>query len=80
MWNAISGGTGDFNSDSVKAYNKLLVEKGGMPFTETYYSSSNANSEKFIEVVAFMSNSVVCLEPYKTSEFAVRAAYRFAVE
>ena len=80
MWNAISGGTGDFNSDSVKAYNKLLVEKGGMPFTETYYSSSNENSEKFIEVVAFMSNSVVCLEPYKTSEFAVRAAYRFAVE
>ena len=80
MWNTISGGTHNFQSDSVKAYNKLLVEKGGMPFTETYYMSSNETSKEMMEVVAFMSDSVVCLEPYKTSEFSVRAAYRFPVE
>ena len=80
MWNTISGGTHNFQSDSVKAFNKLIVEKGGDAFCEDYYSSSNENSTDTIDVVAFMSDSVVCLEPYKTSKFSVRAAYRFIVE
>ena len=80
MWNTISGGTHNFQSDSVKAFNKLIVEKGGDAFCEDYYSSSNENSTDTIDVVAFMSDSVVCLEPYKTSKFSVRAAYRFVVE
>ena len=81
IWTLISGGTHKFDSDSVKAYNKLLVEKGGMPFNETYYMSSNENSTDMMEVVAFMEDSIVCLEPYKTStNFTVRAAYRFQVE
>jgi hypothetical protein len=81
IWTLISGGTHKFDSDSVKAYNKLLVEKGGMPFNETYYMSSNENSTDMMEIVAFMEDSIVCLEPYKTStNFTVRAAYRFQVE
>ena len=37
MWDAISGGTHRFDSESVAAYNKLLEENGGEPFNETYY-------------------------------------------
>ena len=76
MWDAVSGGTHNFDSDTMKAYNKLLTDNGGEPFQETYYWSSNETSEDMIELIAFMSNSVVCLEPYKTSKYNVRATYR----
>ena len=76
MWDAISGGTHDFYSSSVMAYNKLLTDNGGMPFVETYYWSSNETSDDMIELIAFMNDSVVCLEPYKTKPYTVRAAYR----
>ena len=76
MWDAVSGGTHDFDCDTMKAYNKLLTDNGGEPFQETYYWSSNETSEDMIELIAFMADSVVCLEPYKTSRYSVRAAYR----
>jgi hypothetical protein len=58
IWTLISGGTHKFDCDSVKAYNKLLVEKGGMPFNETYYMSSNENSTDMMEIVAFIVSLV----------------------
>ena len=76
MWDAVSGGTHDFDSETMAYYNKLLTDNGGEPFQETYYWSSNETSEDMIELIAFMANSVVCLEPYKTSSYNVRAAYR----
>ena len=76
LWDAVSGGTHDFDSDTMAAFNKLLVDNGGEPFQETYYWSSNETSEDMIELIAFMSDSVVCLEPYKTSKYNVRATYR----
>jgi hypothetical protein len=80
MWDAISGGTHDFYSSSVIAYNKLLTDNGGMPFEETYYWSSNETSDDRIELIAFMQDSVICLEPLKSSKFTVRAAYRILLE
>ncbi len=76
MWDAISAGTHNFDSESVKAYNKLLTDNGGMPFVETYYWSSNETADNLVEIVAFMADSVVCLMPYKTDTYTVRAAYR----
>lgn len=80
MWDAISGGTHDFYSSSVMAYNKLLTDNGGMPFVETYYWSSNETSDDMIELIAFMKDSIVCLESLKSSTFTVRAAYRILLE
>jgi hypothetical protein len=76
MWDAISEGTHDFNNASVEAYNKLLADNGGMPFVETYYWSSNETSDDMVELIAFMNDSVVCLEPYKNKPYTVRAATR----
>ena len=76
MWDAISNGTHRFENDSVAAYNKLLTDNGGMPFVETYYWSSNETSDDMIELIAFMSDSVVCLEPMKTYIYTVRAVTR----
>ena len=80
MWDAVSGGTLKFDSPSVAHYNKLLSENGGEPFVETYYWSSNETSDDLIEVIAFMDDSVVCLDPAKDSVYTARAAYRFQVE
>ena len=76
MWDAVSGGTHKFECETMDAYNKLLKDNGGEPFNETYYWSSNETSDDMIELVAFMEDSVVCLEPYKTYNYNVRAAYR----
>ena len=76
MWDAVSGGTHNFDSETMKSYNTLLTSNGGEAFQETYYWSSNETSEDMIELIAFMSDSVVCLEPYKTSNYNVRAVYR----
>ena len=76
MWDAVSGGTHSFDCSTMKSYNNLLSSNGGEPFIETYYWSSNETSEDMIELVAFMEDSVVCLEPYKTYRYNVRAAYR----
>ena len=80
MWDAVSGGTHSFDCETMAAYNKLLKDNGGEPFIETYYWSSNETSEDMIELVAFMSNSVVCLEPYKTYNYNVRATYRVRLD
>ena len=80
MWDAVSGGTHSFDCSTMKSYNNLLSSNGGKPFIETYYWSSNETSEDMIELVAFMSNSVVCLEPYKTYNYNVRAAYRVRLD
>jgi hypothetical protein len=80
MWDAISDGTHDFDNASVAAYNKLLTDNGGMPFFETYYWSSNETDYDMIEVIAFMSDSVVCLAPYKSNTLTVRATYRIQVD
>ena len=80
MWEAISNGSYDFNDPKVAEFNKLLTDNGGEPFVETYYWSSNETSEDLIEVVAFMNDSVVCLDPAKDKNYTVRAAYRFQVE
>ena len=76
MWDAVSGGTHNFDSETMKSYNNLLTSNGGEAFQETYYWSSNETSDDMIELIAFMADSVVCLEPYKTSKYNVRAAYR----
>jgi hypothetical protein len=80
MWDAISGGTHNFDSASVMVYNKLLTDNGGMPFEETYYWSSNETAGDSIKLIAFMYDSIVCLEPLKSSKFTVRAAYRILLE
>ncbi len=76
MWDAISEGTHNFDNASVAAYNKLLTDNGGMPFVETYYWSSNETAEDLVELIAFMNDSVVCLDPQKTYTYTVRAATR----
>ena len=76
MWDAVSGGTHNFDSETMKSYNNLLTSNGGETFQETYYWSSNETSDDMIELIAFMADSVVCLEPYKTSKYNVRATYR----
>lgn len=76
IWDAISEGTHNFDNASVAAYNKLLTDNGGMPFVETYYWSSNETAEDLVELIAFMNDSVVCLNPQKTYIYTVRAATR----
>ncbi len=76
MWDAISEGTHNFDNESVAAYNKLLTDNGGMPFVETYYWSSNETADDLVELIAFMNDSVVCLDPQKTYTYTVRAATR----
>ena len=76
MWDAISEGTHNFDNASVAAYNKLLTDNGGMPFVETYYWSSNETAEDLVELIAFMNDSVVCLDPQKSYNYTVRAATR----
>ena len=76
MWDAISEGTHNFDNASVATYNKLLTDNGGMPFVETYYWSSNETAEDLVELIAFMNDSVVCLNPQKTYTYTVRAATR----
>ncbi len=80
MWEAITEGARDFNAPSVAKYNKLLTDNGGEPFVETYYWSSNETSDDLIEVIAFMDDSVVCLDPAKDNVYTARAVYRFQVE
>ena len=76
LWDAASGGTHNFESEAMKAFNKTITDNGGTAISEDYYMSSNETSTDIIEVVAFMTDSVVCLDPQKTQKFSVRAAYR----
>lgn len=80
MWEAITGGERDFDAESVAEWNKIITDNGGEPFVETYYWSSNETSDDLVEVIAFMDDSVVCLDPTKDSVYTARAAYRFKVE
>lgn len=80
MWEMLTNGERDFKASSVAKYNEFIVENGGEPFCETYYWSSNETSEDLVEVVAFMNDSVVCLDPKKDNVYTARAAYRFKVE
>lgn len=80
LWEMLTEGARDFNAPSVAKYNALIVENGGEPFVETFYWSSNETSEDLIEVIAFMNDSVVCLDPKKDNTYTARAAYRFKVE
>lgn len=80
MWEAITNGERDFDAPSVAEWNKIITDNGGEPFCQTYYWSSNETSENMIEVIAFMDDSVVCLEPTKDSTYSTRAVYRFQVE
>ena len=80
MWEMITDGARDFGSPKVAEINKLLTDNGGEPFVETYYWSSNETSEDMIEVIAFMDDSVVCLDPKKDKVYTARAAYRFKVD
>ena len=79
MWEAVSGGTLKFDSPSVAHYNKLLSDNGGEPFVETYYWSSTGLDKTSAIAVAFMEDSVICLESTRDKAFSVRAAYRFAI-
>ena len=80
MWEAITEGARDFDAPAVAKWNKIITDNGGEPFVETYYWSSNETSEDLIEVIAFMDDSVVCLDPAKDKVYTARAAYRFQVE
>ena len=80
MWEMLTNGERDFKASSVAKYNEFIVENGGEPFCETYYWSSNETSEDLVEVVAFMNDSVVCLDPKKDNVYTARATYRFKVE
>ena len=80
MWEMLTEGQRDFDAPSVAQYNAFIVENGGEPFCETYYWSSNETSDDMVEVIAFMDDSVVCLEPTKDKVYTARAAYRFKVE
>ena len=80
LWETLTNGERDFKAASVNEFNKLLKENGGEPFVETYYWTSNETSMDLIEVIAFMNDSVVCLDPKKDSVYTVRAAYRFKLE
>ena len=80
MWDMLTEGQRDFDAPSVAKYNAFIVENGGEPFCQTYYWSSNETSEDLVEVIAFMDDSVVCLDPKKDNEYTARAAYRFKVE
>ena len=80
LWEMLTNGERDFKASSVAKYNEFIVENGGEPFCETYYWSSNETSEDLVEVVAFMNDSVVCLDPKKDNVYTARAAYRFKVE
>ena len=73
MWNAVSNGTHVFDEEFIKLYNDKLDD----PISMDYYWSSNETSEDMAEVVAFIDQSVVCLNPVKTSCFNVRAIYKF---
>ena len=76
LWDAASGGTHKFDCDTMKAFNKIITDNGGSPIQEDYYWSSNETSYDMIELIAFMDNSVVCLEPYKTKRYQTRAVTR----
>lgn len=75
MWSAVSGGTYVFNEQSVALFNDKLDD----PIVEDFYWTSNEILEDMAEVVAFMEDSVVCLEPQKWKEYNVRAVYKFEV-
>lgn len=80
LWETLTNGERDFKAASVNEFNKLLKENGGEPFVETYYWTSNETSEDLVEVIAFMNDSVVCLDPKKDNVYTARAAYRFKLE
>ena len=80
LWEMLTEGERDFKAPSVAKYNAFIKENGGEPFCETYYWSSNETSDDLVEVVAFMNDSVVCLDPKKDNIYTARAAYRFKVE
>ncbi|MBR4046651.1 MAG: hypothetical protein IKK05_07100 [Alistipes sp.] len=80
MWEAITNGERDFDAPSVAEWNKIITDNGGEPFCEDYYWSSNETSDDLVEVIAFMDDSVVCLDPKKDNKYTARAAYRFKVE
>lgn len=73
MWHAVSNGTYDFDGEFVKLYNDKLDD----PILEDYYWSSNEISEDMAEVVVFIDSSVVCLDPFKSNYFHVRAIHKF---
>ena len=77
MWDAVSGGTHKFENESVAQFNKTLTDNGGEPLSETYYWSSTGLDKSNSIAVAFMENSVICLESTRDKCFSVRAAYRF---
>jgi hypothetical protein len=80
IWDFITDGARDFEAPSVAKWNKLITDNGGEPFCETYYWSSNETSEDLVEVIAFMDDSVICLDPKKDNIYTTRAVYRFVVE
>lgn len=73
MWTAVSDGKLDFDPEFVKLYNDKLED----PIIEDYYWSSSEISEDMAEVVVFIDDSVVCLEPKKDRFFHVRAVRKF---
>lgn len=79
LWDATSGGAHVYDCDTMKAFNKTITENGGTAIAEDYYWSSNETSYDMIELIAFMDNSVVCLEPYKTKFYQTRAVARFNI-
>lgn len=73
MWESVSNGKRVFDYEYVKLYNDKLDD----PIREDYYWSSNETSEDMAEVVVFIDDSVICLDPMKNHTFNVRAIRKF---
>ncbi len=76
LWSTATGGNHTFYCEEMTAFNKILTDNGGSPLQEDYYWSSNEISHDSIVLVAFMEDSVVCLEPFKYKTFLTRAVAR----
>ena len=80
MWDTVSGGTHDFSSAATTEFNEKMIVAGAALFEEDYYWSSNEISFDQAEMVAFMYDSIICLESLKASKGNVRAVYKFEVK
>ena len=79
LWDAASAGKHDYNCEEMTAFNKIITDNGGVAIQEDYYWSSNEEDYDQVVLIAFMYDSVVCLEPSKTKTYRTRAVACFDI-